>query len=138
MIGSNPRTNQEGCCHGTGSECFQTADEEFAACRQALQALGDEARQHIILAMTRLHPCGGVRVGTIAEETHRSRPASSHHIRVLKEAGILKVRRQGTMNFYAFDRRAEALQQLEQLFAHTVSFMAQLPQDEDDFDRKNE
>ena len=42
------------------------------------------------------------------------------------------------MNFFAFDRRVEAPQQLEQLFAHTVSFMAQLPKNEDDFDRKDE
>ena len=42
------------------------------------------------------------------------------------------------MNFFAFDRRAEAPQQLEQLFAHTVSFMVQLSRDEDDFDRKDE
>lgn len=45
----------------------------------------------------------GVRVGEITEKTHLSRPAVSHHLQILKEAGILKVRKEGTMNFYYFD-----------------------------------
>lgn len=110
----------------------------FAASRRILQALGDETRQHIILEMTKMHQCGGVRVGTITEKTHLSRPAVSHHIRILKEAGILKVRRQGAMNFYSFDVSAASMQQLCQLFAHITAFMAQLPRDEDDSDWKDE
>ena len=111
---------------------------EFAASRRILQALGDETRQHIILEMAKMHQCGGVRVGTITEKTHLSRPAVSHHIRILKEAGILKVRRQGAMNFYSFDVSAASIQQLCQLFAHITAFMAQLPGDEDDSDWKDE
>ncbi|MGN0972262.1 MAG: ArsR/SmtB family transcription factor [Aristaeellaceae bacterium] len=112
--------------------------EEFAACRKILQALGDETRQHIILEMVKMHQCGGVRVGAITERTHLSRPAVSHHIRILKEAGILKVRRRGAMNFYSFDVSASSMQQLCQLFAHITAFMAQLPGDEDDPDWNDE
>ncbi|MGN0778272.1 MAG: ArsR/SmtB family transcription factor [Aristaeellaceae bacterium] len=101
--------------------------EEFADCQKILQALGDETRQHIVLEMAQMHQCGGVRVGAITERTHLSRPAVSHHIRILKEAGILKVRRQGAMNFYAFDKHAASLRRLEQLFADIADFLAQLP-----------
>ena len=70
--------------------------EEFESCRSVLLALGDENRQHLILEMMRIENCNGVRVGEITERTHLSRPAVSHHIRILKEAGILKVRQEGT------------------------------------------
>ena len=49
-----------------------------------------------------MEQCNGVRVGTITEKTHLSRPAVSHHIQILKEAGILKVRKEGTKNYYYF------------------------------------
>ena len=111
---------------------------EFAASRRILQALGDETRQHIILEMAKMHPCGGVRVGAITEKTHLSRPAVSHHIRILKEAGILRVRRQGAMPFYSFDVSAAPIRQLCRLFAHITDFMAQLPGGEDDSDREDE
>ena len=111
---------------------------KFAASRRILQVLGDETRQHIILEMAKMHPCGGVRVGTITEKTHLSRPAVSHHIRILKEAGILRVRRQGAMHFYSFDVSAAPMRQLCRLFAHITAFMAQLPGGEDDFDREDE
>ena len=109
------------------TEQLERLTEEFAACRKLLQALGDETRQHIILEMAQMHACDGVRVGAITERTHLSRPAVSHHIRILKEAGILKVRRQGAMNFYSFDVSAASLRQLGELFAHIMDFMARLP-----------
>lgn len=112
--------------------------EEFAACRSILQAMGDETRQHILLEMMQMRQCGGVRVGAITQRTHLSRPAVSHHLRILKEAGVLKVRRKGTMNFYSFDKSAAAMRQLQQLSARAVALMAQLPEDEDDSDWKDE
>ncbi len=51
-------------------------------------SFGDENRQHLILEMIQMEQCNGVRVGTITEKTHLSRPAVSHHIQILKEAGI--------------------------------------------------
>lgn len=37
--------------------------------------------------MMRMGQCEGVCVGAITEKTNLSRPAVSHHIRILKEAG---------------------------------------------------
>lgn len=71
-----------------GRELAQLA-EEFESCRKLLLALGDENRQHLILELIQMNEnkCRGVRVGTITEKTHLSRPAVSHHIRILKDAG---------------------------------------------------
>ena len=40
--------------------------------------------------------CSGVRVNEITEKTHLSRPTVSHHLQILKDAGVLKVSREGT------------------------------------------
>ena len=79
--------------------------KEFENCRKILLALGDENRQHLMLEMMRMGDCKGVRIGTITEKSNLSRPAVSHHIQILKDAGILKMRREGTKNYYYFDRR---------------------------------
>lgn len=100
---------------------------EFERCQQILLALGDGNRQHLILEMMRMEQCGGVRVGTITERTHLSRPAVSHHIRILKEAGILNVRREGTKNYYYFDGNTAAMDQLIHLASLAKTIMEDLP-----------
>lgn len=100
---------------------------EFEACQKALLALGDENRQHIILEMMQMGQCHGVRVGDITERTHLSRPAVSHHIQILKDAKILKVRREGTKNYYSFDPDAMAFKSLLEMMTHAGQILAQLP-----------
>lgn len=41
----------------------------------------------------------GLRVGEITKQTHLSRPAVSHHLRILREAGIILMRKEGTKTF---------------------------------------
>lgn len=77
-----------------------------------LIAIGDETRQHLILEMMKTGDCSGVRVGEITEKTNLSRPAVSHHLQIMKDAGIVKVRKEGTMNFYYFDPEMAALEKL--------------------------
>ena len=101
--------------------------EEFRDCRQLLVAVGDETRQHLIVETMLIGDCSGIRVGTIAERTHLSRPAVSHHIQILKAAGILKVRREGTRNYYYFDRDMAALDRLIALLRHIKTVMRQIP-----------
>lgn len=86
--------------------------EGFASCSKMLTAIGDETRQHLILEMMKMGKCSGVRVGEITEKTNLSRPAVSHHLQILKEAGIIKVRKEGTMNFYYFDPEMAAFEKL--------------------------
>jgi DNA-binding transcriptional ArsR family regulator len=68
---------------------------------RALDALGDPTRR---LVFKRLH--NGVRsVREIAEGMEVSRPAVSQHLKVLKGAGLIVVRAEGTRRLYAVDRR---------------------------------
>ncbi|MDO4332998.1 MAG: metalloregulator ArsR/SmtB family transcription factor [Eubacteriales bacterium] len=101
--------------------------EEFDSCRKILLAFGDENRQHLILEMMTMGECGGVRVGEITKKTNLSRPAVSHHIRILKEAGLLKMRREGTRNYYYFDSDTEAINRLLNMLNHAKTLMEQLP-----------
>lgn len=109
------------------SEEIRRLAEEFEGCQKILLALGDETRQHLMLEMMRMGHCCGVRVGAITEKTHLSRPAVSHHIQILKDAGILKMRREGTKNYYYFDADAEAMNRLIHMLKHAKDIMEQLP-----------
>lgn len=101
--------------------------KEFESSQKILLALGDETRQHLILEMMKIGECSGLRVGTITEKTHLSRPAVSHHIKILLEAGLLKRRREGTKNYYYFDADLEAMNGLIGMLEHAKKIMQQLP-----------
>ncbi|MDI3536430.1 MAG: hypothetical protein PWP16_665 [Eubacteriaceae bacterium] len=100
---------------------------DITDCQTILTALGDESRQHIILEMLKVKNCSGARVGEIASCTSLSRPAVSHHLQILKKAGILKVRKEGTMNFYYFDADMKSFGQLIHMLTDAQEIMLQLP-----------
>ena len=100
---------------------------DFEECQEILCALGDENRQHLILEMMKMGKCSGVRVGDITEKTHLSRPAVSHHLQILKRAGILKARKEGTMNFYYFDPDMESFGQLIGVLQKALEITLALP-----------
>lgn len=101
--------------------------EDFENCRKVLAALGDENRQHLILEMMKMEDCSGARVGDITERTHLSRPAVSHHLQILKDAGILKVRKEGTKNFYYFDPDMKSFDRLIHVLQTARKLTAELP-----------
>lgn len=91
----------------------------FRSCMPIFIALGDEVRLTIIevLAHAGLYDNRGTdvavalegyvssgRIGMnvkeITEQTSLSRPAISHHLKILKDAGLVSVRREGTSNYY--------------------------------------
>ena len=72
---------------------------KFKNCKNAFVALGDETRQNIIIALLESDKIG-MRVGEITNKTYLSRPAVSHHLKILKEANIISMYKKGTMNFY--------------------------------------
>jgi len=82
----------------------------------AMDALGDATRREI---MERLR--GGPRpVGEIAAGLPISRPAVSQHLRVLKEAGLVTERKDGTRRIYRVEAKA-----LADLRAYLDSFWEQ-------------
>lgn len=101
--------------------------EDFAKCRKILLALGDENRQHMILEMMKMERCTGVRVNEITEKTHLSRPAVSHHLRILKDAGILKMPREATKNYYYFDPDMQSFGLLIDVLQKAVRITSELP-----------
>jgi DNA-binding transcriptional ArsR family regulator len=68
----------------------------------AMDALGDATRREI---MERLRS-GPRPVGEIAAGMQVSRPAVSQHLRVLKEAGLVTERKDGTRRIYAVEPMA--------------------------------
>lgn len=64
-----------------------------------MDALGDPTRRHVLLLLR-----GGERaVGEIARDVPVSRPAVSQHLRVLRDAGLVTERAEGTRHLYAVD-----------------------------------
>ena len=64
-----------------------------------MDALGDPTRRAIFERLR----SGPRSVGEIAAELPVSRPAVSQHLRVLKEAGLVTERRNGTRRLYRLD-----------------------------------
>lgn len=97
-------------------------ENEFKECRAVLAAIGDETRQSIILSLMKgTYP--GMRVGEITKRTNLSRPAVSHHLKILKDAKIVDVVKQGTMNFYYINPSKSDLMLMTRLFSHVEEFM---------------
>jgi DNA-binding transcriptional ArsR family regulator len=65
----------------------------------ALDALGDPTRRSIFERLRR----GARSVTELADELPVSRPAVSQHLRVLKDAGLVRERRNGTRRLYRID-----------------------------------
>jgi DNA-binding transcriptional ArsR family regulator len=63
----------------------------------AIQALGDPTRRTVFELLRE----GPRSVGDLARGLPVSRPAVSQHLRVLKQAGLVRERREGTRNYYS-------------------------------------
>jgi DNA-binding transcriptional ArsR family regulator len=69
-----------------------------------LEALADPTRRRVLEGLS-----GGPRsVGELAAGVPVSRPAVSQHLRVLREAGLVSDRKEGTRRLYAVDPRGLA------------------------------
>lgn len=101
--------------------------EEFTSCSKLLIAMGNETRLHLILKMMTMGECSGVRVGAVAKETNLSRPAVSHHLQILKDAGLIRMRREGTKNYYFFDPEMKALLKLADALRLAADISRALP-----------
>lgn len=64
-----------------------------------LDALGDASRRAIVAELS----TGAATVGRLADRLPISRPAVSQHLKVLKAAGLVRDRAEGTRRIYALD-----------------------------------
>ena len=71
----------------------------YGSAEQVLDALGDPTRRRVLEVLRE----GERAVGDLAGELPVSRPAVSQHLHVLKGAGLVSERRDGTRHLYAVD-----------------------------------
>ena len=121
--------------------------QHFHTCMPLFIALGDEIRLTIIEALTdealtgrkKNNPMNtnppaqtnqprphGLNVREITERTSLSRPAVSHHLKILKTAGLIDVHREGTCNYYylSIEDSTRKLMQLGHLLESVLSMDA--------------
>jgi DNA-binding transcriptional ArsR family regulator len=80
---------------------MRTIPKDWRALSKFFTALGDEHRQRILLTF---EPGERLNVAQIVEVSTLSRTAVSHHLRVLRESGILKSEKIGKEVFFWIDK----------------------------------
>jgi ArsR family transcriptional regulator len=82
------------------------------------KALSDPTRQKIMDTVC----CCWLNVGEIVEAVGVSQPTVSHHLAVLREAGLVNVRQEGKHSFYSLDQQrvVTCCGQIMQVFAPDV------------------
>ena len=101
--------------------------QQFQACRPAFCAIGDETRQLILRVFIENCGTGGLRVGELQASTNLSRAAVSHHLKVLKDAGIITFRREGTKKYESLDSASSSLLAVSELLQDAVRQMKHCP-----------
>lgn len=90
---------------------------EWREIAKVYTALGDEHRQRIVLLF---EPGERLNVGQIAEVSTLSRSAVSHHLRLLREAGVLLNEKTGT-EVYFWLNKAFLIESMEKVVAYLKS-----------------
>ena len=90
-----------------------------ALANDALDALGDAHRRAIVSLLS----AGGRSVREIADHLPISRPAVSRHLRLLKEAGLVREEPQGTRRIYALQEAGVTAvrEYLEQVWGDAIT-----------------
>ena len=68
------------------------------------KAIADATRQKIMAVCC----CEWISVGDIVEKTNVSQPTVSHHLAILREAGLVNVRHEGKQTFYSLNQERMA------------------------------
>jgi len=69
------------------------------------KAMADQTRQEIM----RLLCCQWLCVGDVVDQIGVSQPTVSHHLAILREAGLVNTRREGKQVFYSLNQDAVAI-----------------------------
>ena len=102
--------------HMPGVEAFQIVSDIF-------KQLGDGSRIRIFWLLCHCEEC----VINISAWVDMSSPAVSHHLQVLKEAGVVKARKEGTRIYYDLDPRDSEIENMVRLFADIRQIMRNAP-----------
>lgn len=86
--------------------------QQFKESIPLLDVLTDENRQAIIMVLAQNK--SGLNVNAISGHINLSRPAVSHHLKVLKQCGFIQSEKKGVENYYVLTVR-KPLEQLKTL-----------------------
>ena len=92
-----PRKPVNGCCEPVGSSRFDENDAIELA--KGFQALADPVRLHL-LSMIASSGSAGVCVCDLIGPSGRSQPTVSHHLKILREAGLVTTEKRGIWAWY--------------------------------------
>src|SRR3972149_9626202 len=94
---------------------MRSIPKEWRAMAKVFIALGDEPRQRILLTFEK-----GERltVGQIAAVSTLSRPAVSHHLKILRQAGVLEAEKIGKEGYLSVNKAL-----LEETIATVLEFV---------------
>lgn len=106
-------------------------EEEFKRCHKLFNAIGDETRQQILCAMME-GDCYGSRVIDLTSKVNLSRPAISHHMQILKDARLVKSRKEGTYIYYYLEPDQSEIKKMIGLCNSIIEIASKAP------DRKEE
>jgi DNA-binding transcriptional ArsR family regulator len=90
-------SNQSGCCPALGAAALGQA--QAADLAAMFKALGDPVRLRL-LSLIAGHPGGEACVCEISGSFDVSQPTISHHLKLLRSAGLLDCERRGTWVYY--------------------------------------
>lgn len=93
-----PLPNLQACCEPLSAEVPD--ENESAAMAAAFRALGDPVRLRL-LGLLLTDPGGEVCACDVVAPLGRSQPTVSHHLKVLREAGLVTSTRRGTNIWYS-------------------------------------
>lgn len=86
------------CCASVGSPAFDADDAVDLA--KGFHALADPVRLHLFSLIVGTGDRGAC-VCDLVEPSGRSQPTVSHHLRILREAGLVTSEKRGTWAWYA-------------------------------------
>jgi len=95
--------DQDECClvdPGSLDPEVRALGEHLAVSRDLLTALAHPMRQDLVQILAR----AGLNVGEIAERVTLSRPTVSHHLNILRRAGLVRVRKNGREMYYRLNK----------------------------------
>ncbi|MEI8321618.1 MAG: metalloregulator ArsR/SmtB family transcription factor [Actinomycetes bacterium] len=91
------------CCSPQSTSAF--TDSDAAALAQVFAALGDPIRLKLFTLIAR-DPSQEVCACSFVDELHRSQPTISHHLKILREAGLVSGVKRGTWIWYSVNTQA--------------------------------
>ena len=115
-------------CRKTSGDFMKISEEDrvllhelFSKCGPLFIAMGDEIRQKLILDILDAGE-NGINVMTLAAGSRLSRPAISHHLKILKDSGVVSCEKQGTQAFYRLVVNKK-FAEVEHLIQSTISII---------------